>query len=360
MQLKQQSASLAVSEPFQEVAVDTQPIQVVEDLANRLDDESRTYVEIGASDDEEEEDQTIMGTFRALSSAQPPVPPSLPSVPSSSTPLPGLVVSSSSSQSLTTPASSEPRNKLSLKHFVWEEAITAMLKLAWEKLCALRYADFTYGMRKSGKKQSETSGDGAGPSQHTGGSISAIETSRLLAKKYSREPTPMELFTYMHTTDHDGNTLVDGRALGVNENYSIARERVVSSQVGSKVKSRIDELALYLQAVKSEKKRKYIASGLRHHSFTAERQLAELRAHVMRMSGQHGASTSSSNPPPVTDRDVSTALHQPLPSPLDPDTIEDTLVTPADTTTHLADTLADATTLDRVEDRPRRFDCGPF
>ncbi|KDP36470.1 hypothetical protein JCGZ_08600 [Jatropha curcas] len=80
----------------------------------------------------------------------------------------------------------------------------------------------------------------------------------------------------------------------------------------------------------------------------------------MRMSDQHGASTSSSNTPPAIDRDVSIALHQPLLSPLDPDTADDTFVTLVDTMTHPADTLADATTLDRVEDRPRRFDFGPF
>ncbi|KDP46455.1 hypothetical protein JCGZ_12938 [Jatropha curcas] len=28
-----------------------------------------------------------------------------------------------------------------------------MPKVVWEKLCALRYTDFTYRMRKSGKKQ---------------------------------------------------------------------------------------------------------------------------------------------------------------------------------------------------------------
>ncbi|KDP21882.1 hypothetical protein JCGZ_03526 [Jatropha curcas] len=151
-----QSASLAVSEPFQEVRVDTRPLQVVEDLTDRLDDEGRSYVEIGASDDEEE----------------------------------------------------RKKIKSSWKHFIWDEAIMAMLKVAWEKLCADRYADFTYRMRRSGKKQqcvsqeiweswqkawedpafkrkreifaqnrcNETGGDGAGPSRHTGGSISAIET----------------------------------------------------------------------------------------------------------------------------------------------------------------------------------------
>ena len=31
-----------------------------------------------------------------------------------------------------------------------------------------------------------------------------------------REPTPIEVFTYTHTKDHDLNTFVDGRAVSVN------------------------------------------------------------------------------------------------------------------------------------------------
>ncbi|KDP42523.1 hypothetical protein JCGZ_02481 [Jatropha curcas] len=80
----------------------------------------------------------------------------------------------------------------------------------------------------------------------------------------------------------------------------------------------------------------------------------------MRMFGQHGAGTSSSDPSLATDRDVSITLHQRLLSPLDPDTTDGTLVTPADTTIHPADTPADATIQDHAEDRPRRFDFGPF
>ncbi|KDP27655.1 hypothetical protein JCGZ_20003 [Jatropha curcas] len=277
-----------------------------------------------------------------------------------------------------------------------------MLKVAWEKLCADLYADFTYRNAKSGKKQqcvsqeiweswqqawedpafkrkcdifarnrrSETGGDKARPSRHTGESISAIETSRLLAKKYGLEPTPMEVFTYTHTKDHDGNTFVDKRAWGVN-NYGTAYEHVVSSQAGSEAKSRIDELALYLEAVGGRKEEETSSrpqpdhsaeeiSALRAPADEQERQLTKLRVHVMRMSGQHGASTSSSNPLPATDRDVYTTLHQPLPSPLDPDIVDDTMVTPANTTTHPADTPIDTTTLDRPEDRPLRFDFGPF
>ncbi|KDP30658.1 hypothetical protein JCGZ_16234 [Jatropha curcas] len=80
----------------------------------------------------------------------------------------------------------------------------------------------------------------------------------------------------------------------------------------------------------------------------------------MQMSGQPSAGTSSSDPLPATDRDVSTTLHQPLPSPVNPNTADDTLVTPADTTTHLAYNPPGTTRLDRVDDQPLRFDFGSF
>ncbi|XP_037494585.1 uncharacterized protein LOC119370461 [Jatropha curcas] len=141
--------------------------------------------------------------------------------------------------------------------------ITAMLKVAWEKICADRYADFTYRMRRSGKKQrcvsqeiweswqkawedpafkrkremfaqnrrSETGGDGAGPSRHTGGSISAIETARLLAKELGREPTPIHRWRCFTYTSHEGPIVIplstDVR-LSVNEKLSLtARSRIV-------------------------------------------------------------------------------------------------------------------------------------
>ncbi|KDP27122.1 hypothetical protein JCGZ_22031 [Jatropha curcas] len=355
------------------------------------------------------------GTSGASSSAQRPVlPPSLPSTPSSSTPVFGPVQSPPAAQSPTVQASSDPRISLSLKHFIWDEAITAMLKVAWEKICADRYADFTYRMRKSGKKQqcvsqeiweswqkawedpafkrkreifaqnrrSETGGDGAGPSRHTGGSISAIETARLLAKDLGREPTPIEVFTYTHTKDHDLKTFVDRRVVSVNTDKSEAE-------------SRIDEVAFYLEAAGGEKKRKVVTSrpgkailrgrfycGSAAHASTAsarpqpehtnehytelraqlddqQRQIAELRVHVMRLSSEPGAGTSSSDPTPATDRNVSTSQQQPLWSP-DPDAADDTLVTPLGTTAHPAGTPPGDSTSDRADEQPRRFDFGPF
>ncbi|KDP36332.1 hypothetical protein JCGZ_09547 [Jatropha curcas] len=80
-------------------------------------------------------------------------------------------------------------------------------------------------------RRSEAGGDGAGPSRHTGKSISAIETARLL------------------------------------ENYTIARERLVSSQAESEADSRIDEVALYLEAVGGKKKRKVYGIGSQASQF---------------------------------------------------------------------------------------------
>ncbi|KDP30890.1 hypothetical protein JCGZ_15499 [Jatropha curcas] len=277
-------------------------MQVVEDLTDRLDDESRSYVEIGASDDEEEEDQIIMVQMargRAFDSDTSGSGSRGVRGPGRSARGRGGIIPPSSS------ASSDPHISLSLiarhiypssrasrqimriiklqlhkegytwdavpqeardfyweefrKHFIWDEAITAMLKVAWEKICADRYADFTYRMRRSGKKQqcvsqeiweswqkawedpafkrkreifaqnrrSETGGDGAGPSRHTSGAISAKETSRLL------------------------------------ENYTTARKHVVSSQ--------IDESEL-----SQELMRRYLGHPSRHYSTSSRYPLGDL------------------------------------------------------------------------------------
>ncbi|KDP36041.1 hypothetical protein JCGZ_10007 [Jatropha curcas] len=150
-------------------------------------------------------------------------------------------------------------------------------------------------------RRSETGRDGAGPSRHTGGSISVIETARLLAEKLGREPTPIEVFTYTHTKDHDLNTFVDRCA----------------------------------------------------------RQIAELRAHVMRLSGEPGVGTSSPDPAPATDRNVLTSQQQPLPA-ADPDAADDTLVTPPGATSHPAGTPPGEPTTDPPDEQQRRFDFGPF
>ncbi|KDP44562.1 hypothetical protein JCGZ_22144 [Jatropha curcas] len=147
------------------------------------------------------------------------------------------------------------------------------------------------------------------------------------AEKYGREPTSMEVFTYTHTKGHDGNTFVDRGAMGINENYSTARERLVSSQTESEANSRP-------QPQHSAEE----FTALRARVDEQERQLAELKAHVMQLSAQQ----------------------QPLPSRLDPNTANDTLVTPADTTTHPTGTPLGDRTLDRVDNQPRRFDFGPF
>ncbi|KDP25702.1 hypothetical protein JCGZ_24151 [Jatropha curcas] len=228
------------------------------------------------------------GTLWASSSAQPPVSPPLPSIPSSSTPFPGPAESSPASQSPTTPASSEPRNKLSL-HISILSSIKANYRdnptisgKRWIHMgcCTTKGKRLLMGRVSGYKKEVRSSSACIRRYGRAGRRLRRIlylresvrylhETGavRLAAEKYSRVPTPMEVFTYTHTKDHDRNTFVDRRALGVN------------------------------------------------------------------MSGPHGAGTSSSDPLPAIDLHVSTTLHQPLSSPLDLDTIDDNLVTPVGTDT---------------------------
>ncbi|KDP42380.1 hypothetical protein JCGZ_02841 [Jatropha curcas] len=123
------------------------------------------------------------------------------------------------------------------KEFKWEsDAIEAMFKKDLETQSAERYSDFLYKKRSIGKKQrlSETGGEGVGLSRHTGGSISTTETTEKLAKKLNRQPTPMEVFTFTHTKDHDGVTFIDRHA---------------------------ELIRLYLEAAGGEKKRKVYKIG---------------------------------------------------------------------------------------------------
>ncbi|KDP30895.1 hypothetical protein JCGZ_15504 [Jatropha curcas] len=201
---------------------------------------------------------------------------------------------------------------------------------------------------------------------HCNSSHSIAVWTQVEAEKLGREPTPIEVFTYTHTKDHDLNTFVDRRA----ENYTSARKRVVSSQTDeSEAESRIDEASQFYFGSASHASAPNAGPQLEH---TAEefielwarvddqqRQIAELRAHVMRLSGEPGAGSSSSDPAPATDRNVSTSQQQPLSSP-DPDATDDTLVTPPGTTAHPAGTPLGDLTSDRANEQPRRFDFGPF
>ncbi|KDP37540.1 hypothetical protein JCGZ_05979 [Jatropha curcas] len=79
----------------------------------------------------------------------------------------------------------------------------------------------------------------------------------------------------------------------------------------------------------------------------------------MRLSGDHRAGTSSSDPAPATDRHVSTSQQQPLPSP-EPDAANDTLFPPPGAPSHPAGTPPGDPTSDPADEQQHRFDFGPF
>ncbi|KDP43825.1 hypothetical protein JCGZ_23033 [Jatropha curcas] len=233
------------------------------------------------------------------------------------------------------------------RDFYWEEF------QAWEDPAFKRKRICRVGM-----SHSETGGDGARPSRHTGGSISAIETARLLAKELGREPNPIEVFTYTHTKDHDLNTFVDRRAVSVNGGE---KQRKVYG-IGSETSQFYCGSAAHASTASAGPQPEHTAeefTELRARADDQQRQIAKLKAHVMRLSGEPGAGTSSSDPVPATDRNVSTSQQQPLPSP-DPDAADNTLVTPPGTTVHPVGTPPSDSTSDRADEQPRRFDFGPF
>ncbi|KDP33901.1 hypothetical protein JCGZ_07472 [Jatropha curcas] len=95
-----------------------------------------------------------------------------------------------------------------------------------------------------------------------------------------------------------------------------------------------------------------------------QRHIAELRVHVMRLSGEPRAGNSSSDPAPATDRHVSTSQQQPLPAP-DSNAVDDTLVIPPGATSHPTgtppgDPTSGDPTSDPADEQQHRFDFGPF
>lgn len=120
------------------------------------------------------------------------------------------------------------------------------MRKAWNKKAATRYKDFLTNEKKKKKRSAyisievwdkwnldwstpeyvaksmkysknrltEKGGEGAGPSKHTGGSITHEEHARRIqnAKTDKVPPTAAELFLHTHTKKSDRNKFVDKRA----------------------------------------------------------------------------------------------------------------------------------------------------
>ncbi|XP_043806646.1 uncharacterized protein LOC122721794 [Manihot esculenta] len=143
------------------------------------------------------------------------------------------------------------------KHFLWEEVIEQLMKIAWRKKAAERYRSLMCSVRNgkekrlsltegvmdawqsawgateykekckkfSNNRKSETGGQGAGPSKHCGGSI----------------------FQYRHQQQMD--------------RFLTLKEQASQTDNDSSQASRIDEAQLYFEAVGGEKKRRVYGLG---------------------------------------------------------------------------------------------------
>ncbi|XP_021603852.1 uncharacterized protein LOC110608874 [Manihot esculenta] len=153
------------------------------------------------------------------------------------------------------------------KEFHWDEGSAAIVRKAWNKKAATRYKDFLTNEKKKKKRSAyistevwdkwnldwstpeyvaksmkysknrltEKGGEGAGPSTHTGGSITHEEHARRIQNANTDKvpPTAAELFLHTHTKKSDRNKFVDKRAEIVYENYLKLKEQHSSQNVGS-------------------------------------------------------------------------------------------------------------------------------
>ncbi|XP_039117863.1 uncharacterized protein LOC120253626 [Dioscorea cayenensis subsp. rotundata] len=132
------------------------------------------------------------------------------------------------------------------KHFIWDESISSIIKLAWQRKAAERYRSLMCVFRKgkgktlyvsdtawqkwneawnssdfkakslkfSANRLTEAEGPGSGISRHSGGSISHICHAEKLRSKLGRDPLPYELFEATHTKKGTSE-LIDTRAQAI-------------------------------------------------------------------------------------------------------------------------------------------------
>ncbi|XP_043807320.1 uncharacterized protein LOC122721965 [Manihot esculenta] len=164
------------------------------------------------------------------------------------------------------------------KHFLWEEAIEQLMKIAWRKKAVERYRSLMCSVRNgkekrlsltegvmdawqsawgateykekckkfSNNRKSETGGQGAGPSRHCGGSISQYRHQEQMRERLGRDPLPHELFE---------------ARIRRRDRFLTLKEQASQTDNDSSQASRIDEAQLYFEAVGGEKKRRVYGLG---------------------------------------------------------------------------------------------------
>ncbi|XP_039128910.1 probable serine/threonine-protein kinase DDB_G0286481 [Dioscorea cayenensis subsp. rotundata] len=182
------------------------------------------------------------------------------------------------------------------KHFIWDSSLEAQIKEAWVLKASQRYSDFLRDIRDATtkpeylseeeykhwkavwdrptfKKKQEINSKNrrsiAGPSCHTGGSISNVEHGKKLESKLGRKATPHELFLHTHTKKHDGETFVDLKSKTINDKMLTLKQHAISTESASTNSgpTPVDELALYIEAVGGEKKRRVYGLGSQASSY---------------------------------------------------------------------------------------------
>ncbi|XP_052170420.1 uncharacterized protein LOC127786798 [Diospyros lotus] len=183
--------------------------------------------------------------------------------------------------------------------FAWDPVIDALVRREWAQKAVKRYIDNVRKWHANGKpifvpddvwdrwmqkweqdeafkkrsaqaslnRLSETGGLGAGPSRHTGGSISSAEYKRRMTHEFGRKPTLIELFEQTHSkkTEEGQMVYVDRRSSSV-----ILLEQATQPNEGSEEPQQPDCDQIFIQAAggKNKKKRIYGTGSLSQSKFS--------------------------------------------------------------------------------------------
>ncbi|XP_052197348.1 uncharacterized protein LOC127804517 [Diospyros lotus] len=166
------------------------------------------------------------------------------------------------------------KKRLHKEGHVWKEVPSETKGLYWDEFAKWEQ-DEAFKKRStqaSLNRLSETGGLGAGPSRHTGGSISSAEHKRRMTHEFGREPTLIELFERTHSkkTEEGHMVYVDRCSSSVAEMYGQLLEQATQPNEGSEEPQQPDCDQILIQAAggKNKKKRIYGTGSLSQSKFS--------------------------------------------------------------------------------------------
>ncbi|KAK1364304.1 hypothetical protein POM88_039865 [Heracleum sosnowskyi] len=148
--------------------------------------------------------------------------------------------------------------RLEPRGFTWKEVSEETKKFYFEEFKIEDWKSPEFQAKSKIKKSNRmggVDGDGPYPPTHTGGSKSHSSYVAYLAEKYKRKLNANDVYSYVHTKDHDEKTWVDEKSANVFEKLKTLRAERSQPIEGSSIPQPVDENQLFYEAVGGRNKK---------------------------------------------------------------------------------------------------------